>query len=128
MAAALNNGYTTRRGTGVGGSMPNVDSFLEEVVTDLRRRLLLLGDGGDRRAIEDAIALLTDYRLGGMDAARFETLLSSLRAGRSPVGVTVLKPEVIAAELARRWQEYGAGVAVAGRNQGIVELALRKVG
>jgi hypothetical protein len=95
--------------------MPTVDSFMDEVVTDLRRRLALLGDGGDRRAIEDGIALLTDYRLCGMDAQRFEVLLATLRAGRSPVGLTVLKPEVIGAELARRWQEYGAGAAVAAR-------------
>jgi hypothetical protein len=91
--------------------MPDVDSFMDEVVTDLRRRLPLLGDGGDRRAIEDGIALLTDYRVSGMDGQRFEVLLSTLRAG-----LTVLKPEVIADELARRWQEYGAGVAVVARS------------
>lgn len=61
--------------------MPNVDSFMDEVVTDYRRCLALLGDGGDRRAIEDGIALLTDYRLSGMDTQRFEVLLSTLRAG-----------------------------------------------
>jgi hypothetical protein len=96
--------------------MPDVELFMDEVVTDLRRRLALLGDGGDRRAIEDGIALLCGYRLGGMDAARFEMLLSTLRAGRSPAGLAVLKPEVIASELGRRWQEYQEGAAIAARN------------
>ena len=96
--------------------MPNVERFMDEVVTDLRRRLALLGDCGDRRAIEDGIALLTGYRLGGMDEACFEKLLSTLRAGRSPLGLAVLKPQAIAGELTRRWQEYVAGAAVAARN------------
>ncbi len=96
--------------------MPNVELFMDEVVTDLRRRLALLSDGGDRRAIEDGIALLTDHRLSGMNATTFEKLLSTLRAGRSPVGLAVLKPEVIAGELARRWYAYTEGAAVLARN------------
>lgn len=96
--------------------MPSIESFMDEVVTDLRRRLALLGDGGDRRAIEDGIALLTRYRLSGTDAQCFETLLSTLHAGRSPAGLAVLKPEIIGAELARRWQEYREGAAVTARN------------
>ena len=39
--------------------MPSVEDFMEEVVAGFRRRLALLRDGGDRRAIEDGIALLT---------------------------------------------------------------------
>ena len=96
--------------------MPNVEVFMDEVVADLRERLALLNDGGDRRAIEDGIALLTDYRLSGMDAACFEKLLSTLRAGRSPVGLSVLKPEVLAGQLERRWMAYQEGAAVAARN------------
>lgn len=92
--------------------MPSVESFMDEVVTDYRRRLALLPDGGDRRAIEDGIALLTDYRLSGMDASCFEKLLSTLASGRSPVGLMVLKPEVIARDLVRRWQTYTQGAAV----------------
>ena len=92
--------------------MPNVESFMDEVVTDYRRRLALLPDGGDRRAVEDGIALLTYYRLSGMDASRFEKLLSTLASGRSPVGLSVLKPEAIARDLARRWDAF-AGVRVA---------------
>ena len=64
--------------------MPGVDLFMDEVVADFRRRLALLGDGGDRRAIEDGIALLAGLRLSGIDAAAFEELLSRLRAGRAP--------------------------------------------
>jgi hypothetical protein len=96
--------------------VPDVDLFMDEVVADFRRRLALLGDGGDRRAIEDGIALLAGVRRGGMDQARFEMLLSMLRAGRSPAGLAVLKPAMIAAELAQRWQEYSAGVGVAALN------------
>lgn len=88
--------------------MSRVDAFMEEVVGDLRRRLALLPDSGDRRAIEDGIALLTDYRLSDMDEERLEKLLATLRAGRSPVGLSVLKPETIAGELARRWEVYAA--------------------
>ncbi len=83
--------------------MANVEAFIDDVVADMRRRLALLGDTGDRRAVEDGIALLTDYRLSGMDEALFERLLNTLRSGRSPVRIAVLKPETIASELARRW-------------------------
>jgi len=86
--------------------MSNVEVFMDEVVTDMRRRLALLDDDGDRRAVEDGIALLTDYRLSGMDESLFEKLLATLGAGRSPVGLSVLKPEMIGAELARRWQTF----------------------
>jgi hypothetical protein len=88
---------------------------MDEVVTELRRRLVLLADGGDRRAIEDGIALLTDERLCGMDESRFETLLSMLRVGRSPAG-HVLKPQLLARELTRRWQSYGAAARAAESN------------
>ncbi len=88
----------------------DVDRFMDETARDLRSRLALLGDGGERRAIEDGIALLTDYRLSGMDETLFERLLATLRAGRSPVGLSVLKPEAIAGELARRWNAYTGGV------------------
>ena len=95
--------------------MRDVDAFVDEVVSDFRRRLALLGDGGGRRAVDDGISLLTDYRLGGMDETCFERLLATLRAGRSPVGLSVLKPEAIAGELASRWRLYaqeGAATAL----------------
>ena len=88
---------------------------MDEVVTGFRRRLALLPDGGDRRAIEDGIALLAHCRRSGMDDVRLEMLLSTLRAGRSPAGLAVLKPEVVGRELSRCWQEYRAGVAPAVR-------------
>jgi hypothetical protein len=96
--------------------VPGIDLFMDEVVADFRRRLALLGDGGDRRAIEDGIALLTDSRLSGIDAAAFEELLSTLRAGRAPAGHHLLQPEKIAGELARRWQRYAAEAAVPALN------------
>ena len=84
----------------------SVDAFIERVVSDFRRRLALLDDDGDRRAIEDAVALLTDYRLSGMDEVSFERLIAMMRDGRSPVALTILKPEAIAAELSRQWTGY----------------------
>jgi hypothetical protein len=96
--------------------VPNVDLFMDEVVADFRRRLALLGDGGDRRAIEDGIALLTDLRLSGIDAAQFEELLSTLRAGRTPDGCHLLRPEKIGTELARRWRAWAAEAAVPALN------------
>jgi hypothetical protein len=96
--------------------MPDVDSFREEVARDLRRRIALLGDSGDRRALEDGVALLTDARLDGMDEARFEGLLLTLGAGRSPSGLPVLKPQVLARELVARWQAYARGERVPALN------------
>lgn len=104
--------------------MPQVEDFMDEVVAEYRRRLASLGDSGNRRAVEDGIALLTDYRLSGMDGARFEKLLSMLRSGRSPVGLSVLRPEAIGEELGRRWAVYcgterqPAGVAVQDETPG----------
>jgi len=89
--------------------MSNVEAFMEGVVSDMRKRLALLDDDGDRRAVEDGIALLTDYRLSNMDEPLFERLLATLRGGRSPVGLSVLRPEVIGAELAWRWQAFTQG-------------------
>ena len=95
-------------------TMTAVEAFMAELLRDMRRRLALLDDDGDKRALEDGIALLTDYRLDGMDEAQFERLLAMLRAGRSPVGLSVLTPQTIGAELTRRWQMFvRGGVAAA---------------
>jgi hypothetical protein len=88
-----------------------VDAFIERVVSDFRRRLALLDDDGDRRAIEDAVALLTDYRLSGMDEPAFERLIATMREGRSPVALTVLRPQAIAADLAREYEQHRGAVA-----------------
>ena len=94
--------------------MPDVNAFREVVARDLRRRLALLGDSGERRAIEDGVALLTDARLDGMDASRFEGLLLTLDAGRSPSGLPVLKPRALARELAARWRAYKGETSAVG--------------
>lgn len=96
--------------------MHNVDTFIEEVVRDMAHRASLLGDCGDRRALEDGIAMLTDYRVSGMDETRFGRLLASLREGRSPVGLRVLKPAALAVELTARWQSYTARIPVPAVN------------
>ncbi|MEX2247147.1 MAG: hypothetical protein WEC75_10720 [Dehalococcoidia bacterium] len=99
--------------------MPSVELFIEEVVADFRRRLAPLDNDGDRRAVEDGIALLTDYRLSGMDEAQLQRLIRALRAGRSPVGLGVLKPQTIGEELERRWREFArAHTAVAAGSPG----------
>lgn len=95
--------------------MSDIDLFIDRVVRDMRRRLALLGDCGDRRAVEDSISLLTDYRVSGMDEAGFERLLGALGAGRSPVGMSVLKPQAIATELAMRWRSYRGEAALSQR-------------
>ncbi len=91
----------------------SVDAFIDGVVVDFRRRLALL-DGGDRRAVEDALALLTDYR--GMGEDQLMKLLAALRAGRSPVRLQVLRPEAIGGELAHRWEEYRSRALAAAGN------------
>ena|SRR5438552_2967810 len=93
----------------------SVDAFIERVASAFRHRLALLDDDGDRRAIEDAIALLTDYRLSGMDEPAFERLIATMHEGRSPVALAVLKPQTIAAELARGYEQYRRGVVASTR-------------
>ena len=88
--------------------MPDVDRFLEEAAHELRRRLPHIDDEDARLPIEDAIALLTDYRMSGMDVTAFERLLTMLAAGRSPVGLSVLAPQALARDLAARWNAYTA--------------------
>jgi hypothetical protein len=83
--------------------MPNIEDFMDGVMAEFRGRLALLGDSGDRRAIEDGIALLMAYRRGDMDVARFEMLLSTLRSGRCPDGLSVLRPQLVGEEIGRRW-------------------------
>jgi hypothetical protein len=51
-----------------------------------------------------------------MDEAGFERLLGALDAGRSPVGLAVLKPQTIAAELATRWRSYRQAAPLSQRN------------
>jgi hypothetical protein len=92
--------------------MPNIEDFMDGVMAEFRGRLALLGDSGDRRAIEDGIALLAAYRRSDMDVARFEMLLSTLRSGRCPDGLSVLRPEAIGAELSQRWTAYPTGQGV----------------
>ncbi|MHB8376715.1 MAG: hypothetical protein ACYDEB_07135 [Dehalococcoidia bacterium] len=96
---------------------PRIDAFLADAVAEYRAQLALLDDDSDRRGVEDAIALLTDYRLCEIDARRFEALLARMMRGRSPVALLASAPQPIAAELAARWQAYrdGAGTPVAAR-------------
>jgi hypothetical protein len=48
-----------------------------------------------------------------MDERDLERVINMLEGGRSPVGMLVLKPEVIGRELARRWGAYAGDRALA---------------
>lgn len=99
--------------------MSTVERFFEDAVADMRRQLTGIS-AGSRDAIEDRIALLTDYRLAGIDEAQFERLLATLAGGRSPVWLRAIDPRDVAGDLARRWGAYrtgaGAGMMVPSRN------------
>lgn len=84
----------------------SIDAFLADAVAAYRAQLALLDDDGDRAGVEDAIALLTDYRLCEIDARSFEALLAHMSQGRSPVALLASRPQRVAAELAARWQAY----------------------
>lgn len=73
-----------------------------------RARLAQSDDGGERSRTEDAIALLTDYRISGLDAAEFEAVLSRMGNGRAPVALLASSPQAVAADVARRWRRFGA--------------------
>ena len=94
---------------------PSIDAFLADAVAAYRARLALLDDDGDRAGVEDAIALLTDYRLCEIDARGFEALLAQMERGRSPVALLASRPERIAAELTARWQAHRDTAGAAAR-------------
>jgi hypothetical protein len=100
-----------------------MDAFLERTASEYRARLALLGDSGERRALEDAVALLADARhwINGVDG--FKALVASLRGRRARV--SVLRPSVLADDLERRWQAYSDAARRAGAAR---ELAFREVG
>lgn len=81
-----------------------VDAFIERVMQDL---LTSLPNGGadTRAALEDAVLLLSDYRLCDMDGPALERLIASLRQGRAPVRIDAASARRIGDELARRWAQ-----------------------
>ena len=80
-----------------------IDAFFDDAVVAYRAQLLR--DGAPAGA-EDAITLLTDYRLSGIDERGFELLLARLTNGRSPVALLASEPQSIAADLSDRWQAF----------------------
>lgn len=102
--------------------MTTIERFFDDAVADMRRQLAASGRTGNasRGAIEDRIALLTDYRLAGMDEAQFERLLAMLASGRSPVWLSAIDParaaRELAGDLAQRWGAYRAELIVPARN------------
>jgi hypothetical protein len=92
--------------TAAAETVPGVAAFVDEVVADYGRRCVLLPDGGDRRALEDAIALLRRSRRRPLDAAAFERMLDALCAGVAPDGHSLLKPRDAGADLLARWAAW----------------------
>ncbi|MDE3095913.1 MAG: hypothetical protein KGK07_07925 [Chloroflexota bacterium] len=94
---------------------PRIDAFLADALAAYRAQLALLDDDGDRGALEDAITLLTDYRLCDIDAHAFLALLARMSQGRSPVALLASRPERMAEDLAARWQAYRDAAGAARR-------------
>ncbi len=92
--------------------MMRIDTFFDDAVAAYRAQVA--SDDG-RAGAEDAITLLTDYRLSGIDERSFELLLARLTQGRSPVALLGSQPQTIAADLADRWQAYQQRSAVLAR-------------
>ncbi|MBF6598976.1 MAG: hypothetical protein IVW36_00520 [Dehalococcoidia bacterium] len=77
--------------------------YVDAFVADLVRACA--AQPGDPRA-EDALALLTDYRLAGIDERGFDWLLAQMRGGRAPLALLASRAETIAQDLTDRWQAY----------------------
>jgi hypothetical protein len=65
----------------------------------------------ERRLIEDAIALLTDYRLADIDERAFDALLARMMSGRSPVSLVASAAPAVGMELLGHWQAYRRSLA-----------------
>jgi hypothetical protein len=89
-----------------------VETFVGAALAEYRARCAGSGEA-ERALIEDAIALLTDYRLCGIDAAGFEAMLARMQRGRAPVATLASPPEAVAAELARSWRAHRTPAAAA---------------
>ncbi|HEY7801493.1 MAG TPA: hypothetical protein VIE40_02350 [Dehalococcoidia bacterium] len=83
--------------------MMPIDAFLDDAVLAYRGQL---ARDDTRAGAEDAITLLTDYRLSEIDERGFELLLARLTRGRSPVALLTAQPQMIAVDLSDRWQAY----------------------
>jgi hypothetical protein len=83
-----------------------IDAFLADAVADYRAQLASADNAHRSGVAEDAITLLTDYRLCDVDERGFELLLARMTHGRSPVALLAARPQAIAADLQDRWQAY----------------------
>jgi hypothetical protein len=83
--------------------MTRIAAFFDDAVTAYRAQT---PQNDALAGAEDAITLLTDYRLSEIDERGFELLLARLMQGRSPVALLTSQPQMIAADLSDRWQAY----------------------
>lgn len=59
-----------------------------------------------RRALDDRIRFLTDYRLWGADASALERVIEALRRGDDGGRLLIETPATFGRDLARRWQAF----------------------
>ena len=88
-----------------------IDAFIAAAVQHYRAQLAASDDMNERRLIEDAIALLTDYRLADIDERAFDALLARMMSGRSPVSLVASAAPAVGMELLGHWQAYRRSLA-----------------
>lgn len=88
-----------------------IDAFIAAAVQHYRAQLAASDDLAERRLIEDAIALLTDYRLADIDERAFDALLARMMSGRSPVALVASEAPAVGMELLGHWQAYRRSLA-----------------
>lgn len=88
-----------------------IDAFIARAVDHYLLQLDTTSDTAERRIIEDAIALLTDYRLSDIDEGAFDALLTRMIAGRSPVAMVASDAPTVGMELRGHWQAYRRSLA-----------------
>ena len=89
----------------------SIDTFIAGAVYHYREQLAATYDTGQRRIIEDAIALLTDYRLSDIDEGAFDALLTRMVGGRSPLAMIASDAPAVGLELRGHWQAYRRSLA-----------------
>ena len=89
----------------------SIDAFIARTVDHYLTQLVVTDDANERRLIEDAIALLTDYRLSDIDEGAFDALLTRMVAGRSPLAMLSADAPAVGLELRGHWQAYRRSLA-----------------
>ena len=88
-----------------------IDAFIAAAVRHYRAELAASDDAAERRLIEDAIALLIDYRLADVDERAFDALSARMGSGRVPVAVAASDALAAGMERFGHWQAYRRSLA-----------------